>query len=140
MSPSAYNNNMQHFQTPGYVAILNEMAHDSCVIPLDGRSHPPPACASGWETHVAAGRGIRWSSARPISPARRTSEAPARTCTWSNASGAVDADTLLYEYTMPKLIAPGSRATGQRIGAGSTTAGIGFTSRIVICILRVKDY
>ena len=42
MSPSAYNNIMQLFQTPEYVVILNEMVHDSRIIPLDGRSHLPP--------------------------------------------------------------------------------------------------
>ena len=42
MNPSAYNNNMQLFQTPGYVAILNEMVHDARIIPLNGRSHLPP--------------------------------------------------------------------------------------------------
>jgi len=36
MNPSAYNNNMQLFQTSDHVAILNEMVHDVRVIPLDG--------------------------------------------------------------------------------------------------------
>src|SRR5207244_3555725 len=37
--PSAYNNNYQIFQAPGYVAILQEMMHEARIIPLDGRSH-----------------------------------------------------------------------------------------------------
>ena len=41
MNPGVYNNNMQVFQTPGYVFILNEMIHDVRVIPLDGRPHLP---------------------------------------------------------------------------------------------------
>ena len=41
MLPSAYNNNMQLFQTPDYVVILNEMVHDARIIPLDGRPHVP---------------------------------------------------------------------------------------------------
>ena len=41
MNPSAYNNNMQLFQTADYVVILNEMVHDTRVIPLDERSHLP---------------------------------------------------------------------------------------------------
>jgi len=41
MNPSAYNNNMQLFQTADYVVILNEMVHDARVIPLDERSHLP---------------------------------------------------------------------------------------------------
>ena len=39
MTPSAYNNNVQLFQAPGYVAILNEMVHNTRIVPLDGRSH-----------------------------------------------------------------------------------------------------
>jgi hypothetical protein len=42
MLPSAYNNNYQIVQTPGYVTIFNEMIHDVRVIPLDGRPHLPP--------------------------------------------------------------------------------------------------
>jgi hypothetical protein len=39
MHPGAYNNNVQLFQTPQYVVILNEMVHDTRIIPLDGRPH-----------------------------------------------------------------------------------------------------
>jgi hypothetical protein len=39
MTPGAYNNNVQLFQTPQYVVILNEMVHDARIIPLDGRPH-----------------------------------------------------------------------------------------------------
>ena len=39
MLPSAYNNNYQILQTPGYVVILIEMIHDVRIIPLDGRPH-----------------------------------------------------------------------------------------------------
>ena len=39
MIPGAYNNNVQLFQTPGYVVILNEMVHSTRVVPLDGRPH-----------------------------------------------------------------------------------------------------
>ena len=37
MTPGAYNNNFQMFQTPDEVVIYNEMNHDPRVIPLDGR-------------------------------------------------------------------------------------------------------
>ena len=39
MIPGAYNNNVQLFQTPGYVVILNEMVHSARIVPLDGRPH-----------------------------------------------------------------------------------------------------
>lgn len=41
MLPTAYNNNYQILQSPGYVTILTEMIHDVRVIPLDGRPHIP---------------------------------------------------------------------------------------------------
>ncbi len=41
MTPSAYNNNMQLFQTANHVVILNEMVHNARIIPLDGRPHLP---------------------------------------------------------------------------------------------------
>jgi len=41
MLPTAYNNNYQILQTPGYVTLLTEMIHDVRIIPLDGRPHIP---------------------------------------------------------------------------------------------------
>ena len=37
MTSGSYNNNVMIFQTPGYVAILNEMVHNARIIPLDDR-------------------------------------------------------------------------------------------------------
>ena len=39
---AAYNSYLQIVQAPGYVVIMNEMAHDARVIPLDGRPHLAP--------------------------------------------------------------------------------------------------
>ena len=39
MTPSAYNNNVQIFQSSDHVVVLNEMVHNARVIPLDGRPH-----------------------------------------------------------------------------------------------------
>jgi hypothetical protein len=39
MTPGAYNNNFQLFQTPDYVVIVNEMIHEARIIPMDGRPH-----------------------------------------------------------------------------------------------------
>ena len=41
MNPSAYNNNMQLFQTADHVVILNEMVHDARIVPLDASDHLP---------------------------------------------------------------------------------------------------
>ena len=61
MLPGPYNNDLQIVQAPGYVVILNEMIHDTRLIPLDGRPHVAPAFASGWETLGAIGKATRWS-------------------------------------------------------------------------------
>ena len=37
--PSAYNNNIQIFQTPDHVVILNEMVHDARIVPLGNPPH-----------------------------------------------------------------------------------------------------
>ena len=41
MFPRSYNNNMQVFQTPGYVVMLIEQVHEVRIVPLDDRPHPP---------------------------------------------------------------------------------------------------
>ena len=48
-----YNHNVQLFQTPGYVVLLNEMNHDARIVPLDGR----PACRPG---HPPVAGGLAW--------------------------------------------------------------------------------
>jgi hypothetical protein len=53
MTPSAYNNNVQIVQAPGYVALVNEMNHNTRLVPLDGRPH---GSARRW---VGVSRG-RW--------------------------------------------------------------------------------
>jgi hypothetical protein len=39
MLPVIYNNGNQIIQAPGYVAIVNEMIHETRIVPLDGRPH-----------------------------------------------------------------------------------------------------
>jgi hypothetical protein len=39
MVPGPYNNLVQLFQSSGHVVIVNEMVHDSRIVPLDGRPH-----------------------------------------------------------------------------------------------------
>jgi hypothetical protein len=45
MVPSAYNNNVQIFQSSGgtSIALLNEMIHNARVVPVDNRAHLPGA-------------------------------------------------------------------------------------------------
>ena len=39
MNPAGYNQNVQIFQTPDYVVLLNEMVHNARFIPMDERPH-----------------------------------------------------------------------------------------------------
>jgi len=55
IQPGGYNNNMQLFQAPGYVAILVEQIHDVRVVSLDGRPH----LGSGIRQWMGDSRG-RW--------------------------------------------------------------------------------
>ncbi len=41
MTPGGYNNNVQLFQTPGYVVIWTEQIHDARIVHMDGRPHLP---------------------------------------------------------------------------------------------------
>jgi hypothetical protein len=41
MMPVGYNANLQIVQGPGYVGIVQEMIHDTRIIPTDGRAHAP---------------------------------------------------------------------------------------------------
>ena len=41
LTPGGYNQNVQLFQTPDHVVILNEMVHDPRIVPLDGRPRLP---------------------------------------------------------------------------------------------------
>ena len=100
MTPSAYNNNVQLFQTPEYVVILNEMINDARIVPLDGRPHPP-ANIRLWR---GDSRG-RWEGNTLIVDTTNFREE-------TNFRGAraslhvverftrVDAGTLLYEFTV----------------------------------------
>ena len=100
MTPSAYNNNMQLFQTADHVVILNEMVHNVRIIPLDGRSHLPADLRqwvgdsrASWDgdTLVVETRNfLRETSLGGSSANLHLVERFTR----------VDADSLLYEFTV----------------------------------------
>ena len=106
--PSGYNNNMQLFQTPDHVVVLTEMVHDARVIPLDGRAHLP-AHVQQWngdsrghwdgdtlvvETTNFTGKTASFNDS--ITTATGTGE----TLHLTERFTRVDAETLLYEYTV----------------------------------------
>ncbi len=108
MMPSGYNNNMQLFQTPDHVVILNEMVHDARIIPLDGRPHLPESVRQ-W---MGDSRG-RWEGETLVIETTNLSELTGSfdpsamqaigtglTVTLTERFRRVDADTLLYEYTV----------------------------------------
>ncbi len=100
MNPSVYNNNVQLVQTPGYVVILNEMIHDARIVPMDGRPHLPQ--------NIRLWRGDsrgRWEGDTLVVD---TTNFTGKTSFRGSGPGMhlverftrVDADTLLYEYTL----------------------------------------
>ena len=98
--PSAYNNNIHMFQTPGSVAVFNEMIHNTRIVPLDGRP-PVGASVQQWmgdsrgrwdgDTLVVETANFRQESAyRGASSGLRVVERFTR----------VGSETLMYEFTM----------------------------------------
>ena len=98
MAPGGYNQNVQIVQHPNYVALLNEMIHNTRIIPLDGRPLVDVPQWAGesrghWEgdtlvietTNFHQNTSLRGSSRnlRLVERLRR-----------------VDADSLLYEFTV----------------------------------------
>ena len=107
MLPSAYNNNVQIFQTEDTVAILNEMVHQTRVVPLDGRQQPD-ASIRQW---LGVPRG-RWEGdTLVVETVGFTAKTPSFT-TILGAMGSAEGlhlterftrvadDTLLYEFTI----------------------------------------
>jgi hypothetical protein len=98
MTPGAYNNNVQLFQTPEYVVILNEMVHNARIVPIDGRPH---GTVRQW---VGDSRG-RWEGDTLVVDTTNFR----RETTFSNSSAnlhlverftRLNADTLRYEVTI----------------------------------------
>jgi len=98
MLPSAYNNNVQLFQSKDFVVILNEMVHDARIVPLDGRPSTPFPQWSGssrghfeGSTLVVETEGFyQNTSFRGSSPNMHVVERFTRTAP----------DTLVYEFTV----------------------------------------
>ncbi len=97
MRSSAYNNNVMIFQAPGYVAIFNEMVHNSRIIPLDDRAKPPFPQLAGvsrghWEgeTLVVETTHFRGGQSGGTGPNMHLVERFTR----------LDRDTVAYEFTV----------------------------------------
>ena len=98
MGPSAYNNNVQLIQTPGYVVIHNEMVHNARVVPMTTRPH---GAVPQWN---GDSRG-RWEGDTLVVETKKFEGETAFQNSSENLQltekfTRVDADTLLYEYTV----------------------------------------
>ena len=99
MTPSAYNNNMQLFQTEDHVVILNEMVHDARIVPLDGRPHLP-ADLRQW---IGSSRGHWDGDTLVVETVNRRDESfrgATRHLRLTERFTRADADTLVYEATL----------------------------------------
>ena len=108
MMSSAYNNNMQLFQTADHVVILNEMVHDARVVPLDNSPHLPSDVRQ-WHGDA---RG-RWDGDTLVVETRNFTDKTASfdpsalqalgigtTLRLTERFTRLSEDTLLYEYTV----------------------------------------
>lgn len=100
ITPTAYNNNTQIVQGPGYVALLIEMGHEVRIIPTDDSRHLPPGIGQWmgdsrgrWEGDTLVVETTNFSEKRDwrgTSPNMRLIERFTRR----------DDDTLIYQFTV----------------------------------------
>ncbi len=103
-----YNQNMQLFQTPDHVVVFTEMVHEARIVPLDGRDALP----DGIRQWTGSSRG-RWEGdtlvvettnftdkTASFAPFTRLAIGTGRTLHLTERFRLVDADTLLYEFTI----------------------------------------
>jgi len=98
MTPGGYNQNMQVFQTEDHLVILNEMVHDSRIIPIDGSPRP------GIESWTGESRGHWEGDTLVIETTNFTDKTR-----WRGSTSEMtlverltrqDDDTLVYEFTV----------------------------------------
>ncbi len=98
MTPGGYNQNMQVFQTEDTVVILNEMVHDSRIIPIDGSAR------NGIKSWTGESRGHWEGDTLVIETVNLTDKTR-----WRGSSETMalverltrqDNDTLVYEFTV----------------------------------------
>ena len=99
MVPGAYNNNVQLFQTPDSLVIVNEMVHEHRIVPLDGR----PKVGQPIRLWMGSSRG-RWDGDTLIVDTTNFKPTVFRGASAKlhlvERFRRVDADTLLYEFTV----------------------------------------
>ena len=131
MLPGAYNNFVQVFQVPGYVAIFNEMVHDVRLVPLDDR---PPlssdikqwmgSSTGRWEGDtlvVETGNFRDLGTAHPA-PNMELLEALGPELHLVERFSRLNEDTLLYQFTVNDPTAYAKPWTGELTMAKSDNA------------------
>ena len=100
MLPAAYNSNLEIVQGRGYVSILQEMIHDTRMIPTDGRPHVPTTIRQ-W---LGDSRG-HWDGDTLVVDTTNFDE---RTSFYGSTENLhvverfrlIDKDTIMYEFTI----------------------------------------
>jgi len=104
--PGGYNNNFQIVQTPQYVAIFQEMIHETRIVPMDGRPHAPERIGS----FLGDSRG-RWEGNTLVVDTTNFND-KAGTTSYNCCGGAaehlhiierftrIDENTIDYQYTV----------------------------------------
>jgi len=102
MMPVGYNSTLQIVQGQGYVAIVQEMIHDTRVIPTDGRPHGPAEIkrwmgdsVGHWEGDTLVVESVNFEprmaiQGNAVSDATKVTERFTR----------IDADTVTYQFTV----------------------------------------
>jgi hypothetical protein len=98
MTPSAYNNNLQIVQSPGYVVIITENIHNARIIPTDGRPHTKIRSWSGdsrgrWEGDTLVVDTINFRRETSLTGSTANT-------TLVERFTRMDADTIKYEFTV----------------------------------------
>lgn len=98
MISGAYNNNLQILQTPGYVVIVNEMVHNTRIIPTDGRPHGKIRLWAGdsrgrWEGNTLVVETTNFLRETSLSGSTADTQLVERFTR-------VDPDTIKYEFTV----------------------------------------
>ena len=104
--PGGYNNNFLIVQTPGFVAILQEMIHEVRFIPLDGRPHLP----EGIQQWMGDSRGVWEGNTLVVETTNFKDGIVTNSYNCCPGSGAdlhlterftrIDADTIEHRYTV----------------------------------------
>ena len=107
MLNAGYNNTYQIVQSPGYVMILVEMAHDVRIIPLDGREQPHSSIRQWkgtsrghWQGDTLVVETTNFNGKNPFPPQPFGTPASGKNLHVTEWFTRIDADTILYKFTV----------------------------------------